>query len=240
MRTYEPHAPPSASLAKGGNTANNNKSKSHLFAMFAYHSCRSHYVSGFTILETLIAFSVITAALLGPVALVTRSLYSAPFSKNKLVATNLAQEGIELIRAIRENNAICEQKGAPPSWKWDRDFDGGGKLHSGSNNLTIDPTVIVSQTCVSGAGGVTIANPTRGSLCGTRPILLDSSGRYNYVSGGTTTIFKRCVWVTQNATGSEDAVIPGSDIMTAISVVLWQEKNEAKSITISEKLYNWK
>src|SRR3989344_3040419 len=68
---------------------------------------------GFTLLETIVALAVITAAVVGPVVLITSGLISFGFAKNKLIALNLAQEGLELVRAIRENNVLCEAlKGA--------------------------------------------------------------------------------------------------------------------------------
>lgn len=59
---------------------------------------------GFTLIEALVALVILTIAL-GP-ALVLSSSISATASvvKNNLIAANLAQEGVEIVRALRDTN----------------------------------------------------------------------------------------------------------------------------------------
>src|SRR3989344_4359334 len=75
-------------------------------------------VWGFTLLETIVALAVITAVVVGPVVLITSGLISFGFAKNKLIALNLAQEGLELIRAVRENNILCDEIEGGNNWDW--------------------------------------------------------------------------------------------------------------------------
>ena len=49
---------------------------------------------GFTLLELVVAITLITAALLGPLAVISNSFPRLQFSKQKLTALHLAQEGI--------------------------------------------------------------------------------------------------------------------------------------------------
>lgn len=60
--------------------------------------------AGFTLLEAIVAISVITVGLVGVLSLVTQTISSATFSKDKLIAVYLAQEGIEIVRNIRDTN----------------------------------------------------------------------------------------------------------------------------------------
>src|SRR3989338_5039732 len=53
---------------------------------------RTVLACGFALLEKLVAFAVIFAALIGPVSLNSRGLIDGTFAKNKLIALNLAQE----------------------------------------------------------------------------------------------------------------------------------------------------
>lgn len=59
---------------------------------------------GFTIIETLVALIILTIAL-GPALFLTISaLNTSNAIKNNLIAANLAQEGVEVVRSIRDTN----------------------------------------------------------------------------------------------------------------------------------------
>lgn len=61
---------------------------------------------GFTLLETTIAIAILVAAIIGPMALSSQSIRSASVARNNIIASNLAQEGIELVKNIRLNNRL--------------------------------------------------------------------------------------------------------------------------------------
>jgi prepilin-type N-terminal cleavage/methylation domain-containing protein len=61
---------------------------------------------GFTILEVLIAITVLTIGLIGALTLLTFSLSSYEESSNKVVAVNLAQEGVEVVRSFRDRGEL--------------------------------------------------------------------------------------------------------------------------------------
>ena len=63
-------------------------------------------VSGFTLVETLIAITVLISAIVGPMVIVQKSLSSANFSKDQITAFYLAQEAIEYIRNKRDENTL--------------------------------------------------------------------------------------------------------------------------------------
>ena len=60
--------------------------------------------SGFTLMEAIVAIFVITTGIVGVLSLVTQTISSATISKDKLIAAYLAQEGIEIVRNIRDTN----------------------------------------------------------------------------------------------------------------------------------------
>lgn len=59
---------------------------------------------GFTLIETIVATGVIVTALVSSLALINSSLVLASNFQDRLTASNLAAEGIEVIRNIRDNN----------------------------------------------------------------------------------------------------------------------------------------
>ncbi len=60
--------------------------------------------AGFTLVETIVATGVIVVALVSSLALINSSLVSASNFSDRLIASNLEAEGIEVVRNIRDNN----------------------------------------------------------------------------------------------------------------------------------------
>lgn len=63
--------------------------------------------SGFTLLETLAALSVLTFAVIGPLTLASYAIRSASVSQNQLMTSYLAQEAMEYIKNKRDNIALA-------------------------------------------------------------------------------------------------------------------------------------
>ncbi len=63
-------------------------------------------IRAFTLLETLVAVSVLLMALLGPFTIASQSLRSAFYARDQVTAFYLAQEGIEYVRAVRDQNYL--------------------------------------------------------------------------------------------------------------------------------------
>ena len=186
--------------------------------------------NGFTLLETIVALSVILAAVVGPVTLITRGILNFGFSKNKLIALNLAQEGLELVREVRENNIICDGLNGPASWDWFKDPSGGGPINSG--DFEMDPTQIVTIDC----GASSIATP-RVSLFTDSKLYLDpANGIYSY-GGAPNTIFARKITIEKPPA---DGAIPANDQRDIVSTVSWTERGIAREINLRERLYNWR
>jgi hypothetical protein len=207
--------------------------------------------SGFTLVETLVATAVLMAAIVGSVALITRGLFDFQFSKNKLIATNLAQEGIELVRVIRGNNILCDSLNGAPDHAWDRHPTGGGNMKG--DNFSVSVRSLGDMQCNGGGPTIVGATPKLTGGC-SAPLLLDSDGTFNYASGEQT-FFSRCVHIcVPPSTGSacDDAFDPGSDTlgpdgdipsseqMDVVSQVFWDEGGRQRIITLHERLYNWK
>ncbi len=63
-------------------------------------------IKGFTLLETLVAVAVLLMALMGPFSIAQQSLRSAYYARDQVTAFYLAQEGVEFVRAIRDQNYL--------------------------------------------------------------------------------------------------------------------------------------
>lgn len=59
---------------------------------------------GFTIIETLVAITILMIAIAGPLVVASKGLFSADLSKNQMTASYLAQESMEVIKNLRTVN----------------------------------------------------------------------------------------------------------------------------------------
>lgn len=166
--------------------------------------------AGFTLLETIVALALIVSAIIGPFTLATRGVFGAKFSKNKIVALNLSQEGLELVRVMRENNVL-----AGADWRGLQGSCSGNctRLQDGS----YQPDVY------------TVANGSTPPLGTGAALLFDTStGLYSQTSGSAT-LFTRVVGIST----------PASDQMRVISSVTWNESSIPRRVDLEETLYNW-
>jgi prepilin-type N-terminal cleavage/methylation domain-containing protein len=62
------------------------------------------FESGMTLVEALVALAILGVALTPAVILASSSLKTAAVIKNNVIASFLAQEGVEVVRALRDSN----------------------------------------------------------------------------------------------------------------------------------------
>ncbi len=63
----------------------------------------------FTLIETLVAVSLLAVAIAAPMSLTTQSLSSAYYARDQMTAFHLAQEAIESVRAARDENILASE-----------------------------------------------------------------------------------------------------------------------------------
>jgi len=89
--------------------------------------------SGFTLLETIVAVGLIVVGLVSALALITTSLFYVSNIQDRLAAANLAAEGIEVVRNIRDNN-----------WLQNKAWNNG--LANGDYQVAYDSMLLSSYT----------------------------------------------------------------------------------------------
>jgi prepilin-type N-terminal cleavage/methylation domain-containing protein len=74
---------------------------------------RTPKMTGFTLIETLVAITVLTVALAAPLTLAFQSLSAAYTARDQVTAFHLAQEAVEAVRAQRDHNILDNLKNGP-------------------------------------------------------------------------------------------------------------------------------
>ena len=64
-------------------------------------------VSGFTLIETMIAITILTLSIVGPLVEADRAIVAAETARDQLSASYLAQEGIEYVRGVRDDQFLA-------------------------------------------------------------------------------------------------------------------------------------
>lgn len=133
---------------------------------------------GFTLIETLVAVTVLTMIIIGPMSLATKSISASLLSQNQITAFYLAQEAIEYILNVRDNNFLQSAdwlNGLSPCWNIN-----GCYADVPNNNLNA-----CSANCPK--------------------IKYDETGGYYYnYQTGQDTIFTRIVKIDKNIPGNAD------------------------------------
>jgi prepilin-type N-terminal cleavage/methylation domain-containing protein len=139
-------------------------------------SAFSFQVRGFTLIETMVAISVLILSLVSPLTIASNALKSAYYARDEITAFYLAQEGLEYVRAVRDENRLADA-----SWLYDLDGSTGA-----------------SRDCVHGACVIDFPNFAHLACSGACPALLISAdgGLYNQVSGATSP-YTRILTITQ-------------------------------------------
>lgn len=171
---------------------------------------------GFTLLETMIALSVITFAILGPISLASSSLRSASVSKNQIIASFLAKDAMEYIKNWRDDNYLDGKS----SWLF------GLSTCTNASGCYVDTTLPYDDNSA-------IKNCPGGTGCSN--IKYNSpTAEYGYTTGWADSIFTRTVKITEYDTGSGDL----DDALVSVTIS-WNDKYGLKTFILEDHLFNW-
>lgn len=185
---------------------------------------------GFTLVEALVAIFILSVGVTGVVILISRSTMGFSVSKERLVATNLAQEGIEVIHNIRDNNWLnSDQIDPAPVWN---DWDGNGA--GDSCGPCTGYVLWNSANFLNSGGGLDLKWNS-------------VNNRYN--DAGTENIFYRIITITD--LGDLSSPLDGTiDYVSVKSTVGWGGAGSCSAggiaisyrycLTLEERLYDWR
>jgi type II secretory pathway pseudopilin PulG len=133
---------------------------------------------GFTLVETLVAIGILMISIAGPLVVASKGLNAALFARDQMVASYLAQESLELVKNIRDNNVL-----EGDSW-----IDGIEMCTSLAAACDITASDFILRTC----------NGTNGGC----PLYYDVLKGYNSQFTGKESLFKRYFYLEDEENSS--------------------------------------
>ncbi len=171
---------------------------------------------GFTLVETLVAVMLLSIAVVAPMTLAAKSLSSAYYARDQITAFYLAQEAIEALRSIRDQQILIiaqNPSGAPDIF---------GLIPHDNSAFIIDAREIDSASTIAACSGTCPPLQTDGALYG-----------YDICADGSCdTYFVR--------TARAHYVGASQDEIRVTVTVTWQTGSiRERTFSISENLYRW-
>lgn len=218
--------------------------------------------NGFTLIETLIAVSIVCIAVVGPLVTASRSFVAAYTARDQLTAAYLAQEGVEYIRLMRDTMYLgdYEQYATDPSLAADAfcNFYNANPADPDTGCISSTGAIITPPATLSGASIATCLGPGDGSvacalldplapmgtsnsvttqalyLCGTLPC---STAGHLSISNG------RYIYTGSNFTPFTRFITlyypPGSSEIEIVSTVTWLEHGTVYKTVVTDYLSPW-
>ena len=174
-------------------------------------------MKGFTLLETVVAVSVLMFGVLGPLYLANQSVKAARMQNEHLTAAGLSQEGIEMVRNVVANNTASD---GPSNW-----LDGvtvsGGKCDTPNgciaNILETNNKQILACPAAPGCDKKVYKNPT--------------TGMYGQDKGGLA-----APWIITPYSRTITVSTIDAKTIRVTSTVTW---GSGRSYALSETVSNW-
>jgi type II secretory pathway pseudopilin PulG len=171
---------------------------------------------GQTLLEVIIAGGIVVVALISILSLTVSGMNTSRQSENNLIAMNLAREGIEVIRSLRDSNWLSNDV-----WSL------------GLLGVTLDGEAIPVYSFSENRWSL---NFSPDSFADSATVLyINDNGMYAQEAlipgNAQKTIFSRLLFIEANSEQTS---------LRVTSTVRWQEKSRMKEIKLISELWNWK
>jgi prepilin-type N-terminal cleavage/methylation domain-containing protein len=196
---------------------------------------------GFTLIETLVAVTILTLAVVGPLLAASRGLVAATTAKDQLTASFLAQEGIEYVRLIRDDQYLANNGNQSAAWAGFQGTSGYFSTcvvnTSGSRSGRFcqpDALAATIQTCQCRTGISTTCAPATSSNSTCTTLNVDPVAGYSQSTPSNpadqTSSFMRTVQIKQQSDTATDEVD---------SYVTWVTHGLPFSIEVTDYLTQW-
>jgi prepilin-type N-terminal cleavage/methylation domain-containing protein len=198
---------------------------------------------GFTLIETLVAVAILSIAVSAPLVSASRALVTASLASDQLTASYLAQEGIEYVRSMRDNEFLAalatNTTSSACTWSGGNPSTACAAWLAFLTNATSDPSSIAAchnntlSCLLDPTQGLPIQTCTTATTCKNFPLYF-VNGTYTQTQSGKPTPFARYVSATDVPSGT-----PNGYNTRIVSTVTWVSHGRTYSITVADQLTPW-
>jgi type II secretory pathway pseudopilin PulG len=169
-------------------------------------------MAGFTMVETLVAISILLVVIIGPMTIAQKGIQNAYFSRDQLTAVFLAQEAIEAVREKRDERGLYvydklakEEDTSDETWDWITDqasvdpicFKTEDADDRGDKECIFDPSTGNFESCTS----------SENNDCSRLRVRDDGTYTYEGGIGTNPSLFTRKVYITNNGSSAKINVV---------------------------------
>ncbi len=166
--------------------------------------------SGFTILETLVAVTILMLAIVGPLTVSQKSLVASTYAKDQIIAAYLAQDAMEFLKNARDTQVAA---GSFSNW-----VSTYSLLCTSTTPCSIDTYLATFQQC--------------GNAC----LIYDRGDRYTNSSAnpGRATIYSRNFYLDTTAAATTDS----SNEVRVVVRVYWRNALAPSEVLLESQFFN--
>lgn len=179
--------------------------------------------SGFTLIELLITITVMTIGITGAFVAIQQGIFLVDYSNSRFTAALLAQEGVEIIKSIRDTN-LLEYNYISTTTPW----------NEGLTPVPADSVEFEVQYTDPQSFDPVLTKPACSPFCdfnGLRFLTRGEDGFYNYDDLEEETKFKRKIRIDQ----------VGDSLLKIEVTVYWRGRGgRMQELIVSQEIYDWR
>lgn len=191
------------------------------FSHTSYFIFHTSSQKGFTIIETVVAIAILAIAVVAPLTLAQRSLNAGVYAREQVTAFYLAQEAVEYVRNIRDNNGLNSVVGYN-NW-----LSGLEQCRTGP--CSVDPSNDTPSSRVQGC------DITTTSTC---DLVFDTAQKTYRARNAPTDVSKVSVFRRTLEIKNVGGLDP-SNVVDVVSTVKWNVGSLSKTVVINARIFNW-
>lgn len=173
---------------------------------------------GFTLIEVMVAVVIISVLAVTVTQVMSRAEATVDVSRETFVAVNIAREGLELVRSVRDSNWFADDDRT--LWLQQGLCDDSSQSYlDDDRQFTLDAEGVRNN---SGVGSVADA-----------ALYIDEDGGWTHARMSEKTPYERVIHIDCSTK------INNPPYVTVTAEVLWRSRGQDRNVTLREKLYNW-